>query len=438
MFFLLIWGYISTHGNSDNKKILFQLASAKLIQSVAWLLLVLRSLIPDILSVNLGNSLLFFGYFIESIIILHILKYKNKGILNFQFYLCLFNIAVFNILSFFFINANLRVAIASLATSFILSAPTVLLLIEYGQNSFRRLLGIVYLIFFLVLLLRGVNGFLDRSEYLFSASLIQKLTFLIAFLLLITSGTGLLLLIHEEKENKIKKLLQDKDKFLSIIAHDLKNPFQALIGYSEMIKMHLSNDNKQKAEENCNVIYNTAKLTYKLLDNLLNWALIQQGNMDYSPSAININSVVGYNVEQLAPVAFTKQIEISQVFDQDYIVFADKNFIDTIIRNLITNAIKFSHPGSTIEVKLSTIPQFVVVSVSDKGVGMEPEVLSSLFNVESLKSQLGTTGEKGTGLGLKLCKEFVEMQGGIIKVESILGEGSKFIFTVPIYKPKEN
>lgn len=437
-FFILLNGYNFTLGTNENRKLIFNFALSKFIQAFAWLFIFYRTILPDFLSVNIGNSILFAGYFLESITFLKVIDYKNEKIYWILNTILILSIIIFNLSLSIKDTPNIRVVIASFATFSVLIFPTIMFFIKNEGSFFRKLLGFIYALFLLALFSRGVNGIFSQGEYIFSTSFIQKLTFLSLFLMTITGSTGLLLLIHEGKDKKIKKLLDDKDKFLSIIAHDLRSPFQGLIGLSEILKNNfdeLDNTNRQKF---ISMIYDTADLTNKLLDNLLNWATIQQGNLIYNPSLINLNEIIRQNIAQSASTANSKQINVSLITDTEYYVFADKNLLETIVRNLMVNAIKFSHVGGKIEIAITSLPKFAVVSITDEGVGIEPDIIENLFNTETYKSTRGTTGEKGTGLGLKLCREFVEIQGGTIKAESISGIGSKFIFTVPLYLPGES
>jgi len=180
-------------------------------------------------------------------------------------------------------------------------------------------------------------------------------------------------------------------------------------------------------------IYNTANQTLSLLNNLLIWSKIETGEVHFNPQKIKINTIIEETVSLLKNIASKKSIEINCELEKGLVVYADKDMIATVIRNLISNAIKFSYKNSSIIVTLKKVSEDVVrISISDKGVGIDNKKLESVFNVENIYSEKGTEGEKGTGLGLKLCKEFVEKNKGKIWVESKKDEGSVFSFTIPI------
>jgi len=237
----------------------------------------------------------------------------------------------------------------------------------------------------------------------------------------------------EKQKNELHRSNITKDKFFSIIAHDLKSPFNALLGFSELLLLGNKEFDADKREEMIKAIYNTANQTLSLLNNLLIWSKIETGEVHFNPQKIKINTIIEETVSLLKNIASKKSIEINCELEKGLVVYADKDMIATVIRNLISNAIKFSYKNSSIIVTLKKVSEDVVrISISDKGVGIDNKKLESVFNVENIYSEKGTEGEKGTGLGLKLCKEFVEKNKGKIWVESKKDEGSVFSFTIPI------
>lgn len=242
------------------------------------------------------------------------------------------------------------------------------------------------------------------------------------------------LLMNEikHKNSELAELNATKDKFFSIIAHDLKGPFSAILGFTELLvenQQTLSNEEKDTYLKN---IYTTTKTTYQLLENLLNWARSQSGNIRLAPEAIQLRSLVNDVVDILEQAVKNKKINISNAVNPELTIYSDKNTLHTIIRNLISNAIKYTSTNGTITVKAQLKNNFVEVSISDTGVGMDEQTVQSLFNLTETISKTGTANEKGTGLGLVLCKEFVEKQKGKIWVESELGVGSTFYFNLPL------
>lgn len=237
----------------------------------------------------------------------------------------------------------------------------------------------------------------------------------------------------EESEEKLSELNANKDRFFSIIAHDLRSPFTTLIGYTEIIKEDFDNISREELKESIDTIHNTSKRIYNLLENLLSWARMQTGRMPFQPLKLDVSIICKDVISLFEENAKSKNIDLSYMSQPNLYVYADKNMFDTVIRNLVSNALKFTPDGKTVVVTANTVGNFVEISVSDTGLGMKPDIVSKLFKLDQHVTTLGTTGEKGSGLGLILCKELVEKNGGKIGVESELNIGSRFFFTLPIY-----
>lgn len=245
----------------------------------------------------------------------------------------------------------------------------------------------------------------------------------------------------KESRTKLEELNATKDKFFKIIAHDLRNPFAGIMGLSEIMENELKDNGKLNEStflQYSQLIFNSAKSALSLIENLAQWAKSQPGEIVVSPRNLPFNNLLLNTLPIVTSNAFNKNIILEKnISDQD-IVFADEALSNMIIRNLLTNAIKFTHPGGKIIVSTKMEGDFLEISISDTGIGISPKNLSKIFRIDSKFSSLGTNKEKGTGLGLILCQEFVEKQGGTIRVESELGKGSKFTFTLPLGKDFEN
>ena len=238
------------------------------------------------------------------------------------------------------------------------------------------------------------------------------------------------------RTEELKESNASKDKFFSIIAHDLKNPFNTIIGFSELLKEEVNSVNQTKTMEFADIINDSAVSTFRLLENLLEWANSQQGNLVFSPVSINLGELMDEEVRMLTGISNKKNILLNCAHHGSLTIIADKNMLKTILRNLISNAIKFTHRNGIIEVKASIKNNSVEVSVTDNGTGMSEEIISKLFRIDENLSTCGTEDEKGTGLGLFLCKEFVEKHGGKIWAQSELGKGSVFKFVLPAMNNK--
>lgn len=235
----------------------------------------------------------------------------------------------------------------------------------------------------------------------------------------------------KENEKRLAALNATKDKFFSIIAHDLKNPFNTLIGISELMISNPEIKDTEDFEELMQGMFETAKSGHNLLENLLEWSRSQVGSIQLEPKLISLNDVFKAAFTFFQETAKAKGITISIAEVNAGVVYADYNMVNFIIRNLINNAIKFSYGGSKIEVESRVDNKKTVISIIDNGVGINAETIDKLFKIEHSIQKNGTANEKGTGLGLVLCKEFVENNGGEIWVESKEGKGSKFSFSLP-------
>lgn len=233
-----------------------------------------------------------------------------------------------------------------------------------------------------------------------------------------------------EQENKLKELNATKDKLFSIIAHDLRNPIGNIVSYSELLKKQCA-DHNGKAIEYIGIINIAAEMTLILLEDLLIWARTQSGQVEFKPEWLRINDVFTEVFNMLNPFANLKQIVIKTADLQNGTCYADKQMLKTILRNLLQNALKFTNPGGLIEVNATLEQNQVEFTVSDNGVGMDSSKVENLLKSGITVTSSGTSGEKGSGLGLTLCNEFVQKHGGIIRVESEVGKGSRFYFTLP-------
>ena len=235
----------------------------------------------------------------------------------------------------------------------------------------------------------------------------------------------------EESEQKLQKLNASKDKFFSIIAHDLKSPFTVMLGFTEMLEIEFEDLSKEELREAVVALNRTAQNVFELLEGLLDWSRVQTGRMEFSPRRFNLTEVVNSVIELLNENAHAKKIELINEVKNNLYVFADRNMINAVLRNLITNAVKFTNQGGKVTVKTLKKNEFVQITIQDTGIGISEDNIAKLFRIDVHHTTYGTNNEKGTGLGLILCKELVEKNKGKIWIESKLGKGSKFNFTIP-------
>lgn len=234
-----------------------------------------------------------------------------------------------------------------------------------------------------------------------------------------------------QTEKNLQRLNATKDKFFSIIAHDLKNPFNALLGFSETLNQNFKDLSREQIYTYIEIINKSAINLFQLLENLLEWSKSQTGNIQYSPGKFNLREIAETGTDTLTVNAKHKNITIRTDIDPALTAFADKNLISTVIRNLVSNAVKFTHHNGNISISARENKKYIEVSVADKGIGIEAGEQKKLFSLDHNITTAGTDNERGTGLGLVLCKEFVEKSGGRIWVESEPGKGSTFKFTIP-------
>lgn len=235
---------------------------------------------------------------------------------------------------------------------------------------------------------------------------------------------------------ELEALNQTKDKFFSIISHDLRGPVSSFFGISRMIKFLVQSKETEQLLEIADDIDESVERLSTLLDNLLTWAMQQQGQFPNHPEKLQLADMAGELVNTLGTMAKGKKIDLSADVQSDLVLWADKNTTMTILRNLVNNALKFTPEGGQVTISAERDKQMVKIRVSDTGVGIPKEKMDSLFRLQDKKSTYGTSGEKGLGLGLQLVHEFIEMNGGSIEVESETGKGTTFVVSLPLFVEK--
>lgn len=234
----------------------------------------------------------------------------------------------------------------------------------------------------------------------------------------------------EEYNHQLEKLNKTKDKFFSIVAHDLMAPFTSLLGYSQLLYDQVEKLNKEEIKEFSGDINLVATRAHNLLENLLSWSSLQTNRTHLFPQKFNVYSIVDDVLELNKGNADQKGISLQNNIIKELSIVADMNMLHTIFRNLVANSVKFTSSSGKITIGIKEIEDFIEFYVEDTGVGISDEDQEKLFKIDVHHSEIGTNSEKGTGLGLILCAEFVEQHSGSIRIESKLGKGSKFIFTI--------
>lgn len=234
-----------------------------------------------------------------------------------------------------------------------------------------------------------------------------------------------------DSEIKLLELNKTKDKLFSIIGHDLRSPISSLLGYLNLLDKSYERYSDTQRQEMIQILLNGTKQTFNLLENLLSWAKSQSNEAYVNPEVFDIDILIKESVEAAFHIANEKQLHLNYVCGSFQPVIADRQMAQTVIRNLLSNAMKFTHSGGTITMSCETIDTFVKIQVSDTGVGMSPKVLENLFKIDYNKSTPGTNNESGTGLGLILCNDLILKNNGELEVVSEVGKGSTFTVKLP-------
>jgi signal transduction histidine kinase len=241
----------------------------------------------------------------------------------------------------------------------------------------------------------------------------------------------------EKSESELLKANADKDRFFTIIAHDLKSPFSAFLGTTDLLVDNFDNMSSNSIKKLLAALKDSSSNLYALLESLLQWAQVQTGTMTYQFQKSDVFEIATSVTNLLAANAKQKKIILTQNIQPNTLIYADEKTVATILRNLVSNAIKYTKPGGNIMVEAVKKETQIEISVSDNGIGMENKISGKLFDITEKTSRQGTDNESGTGLGLILCKEFVEKNKGQIWVQSEPGKGSKFTFSLPVFNDKQ-
>jgi len=275
-----------------------------------------------------------------------------------------------------------------------------------------------------------------RNVLIVVVVLVITVALLVYYLYVLKKRSNQELTLINEKVQDQNVQLQDlnatKDKFFSIISHDLKGPLNSLTSFSGLLINHTESLSKEDIQMLAKDLDKSVKNLFALLENLLEWSRSQTGNIEFTPKPFDLGALLEENKELLKAQAQAKKINLVNENKEALTVTAHQNSINTVVRNLISNAIKFTPEGGLIIVGMKRRDREVEVSVADNGVGMSPQVVEKLFRIDTKISTKGTADEKGTGLGLILCKDFIEKNGGQISVQSEVGKGTVFYFTLPL------
>jgi two-component system sensor histidine kinase/response regulator len=434
---ILIFSYSFSYATNDSKKILNSFGRAKLLLAVGWILILLRNVIPDFISINIANTIIFLACFYETIAMLALLRIKSQKGYQLQIGITIIASVIFNAAIIFEATINIRILIMLIGIFSIFLPPTISYFNESKYNFFRNFYALYCTGFEILLLIRAIYSYFNPQNLFFFNSTVDVLYSISLFLFAFIGTVGFLLLIKGKQDLKIQKLLDDKNIFFSIIAHDLRGPLGSSVVLSKLLIDDIKECNLAETKEILEVLHQSNKNIYKLLDNLLEWSMAQNGMLKYSPKKITLNELITENIELNQNAALNKNIDVLFESTEKVEIEADKNMIDTIVRNLLNNAIKFTNKDGKIAVKVQKKHQNVEISITDNGIGIPDLIKKKLFKINRKVIRPGTDNEIGNGMGLLLCSEFIDKHKGKIWAESELGKGSTFKFTLPLQIQKK-
>lgn len=236
---------------------------------------------------------------------------------------------------------------------------------------------------------------------------------------------------------ELNEVAAKNNKFITVIAHDIKSSFSSILGFLALIKKNYNDYDKAVIADYLDIINNSANNTYQLLNSLLEWALSQNTKLQFNPIYVNLSDALKFEIAGIGYLAKQKQITFEYKIPETMFVNVDVQMLKTVVRNLCGNAIKFTNNNGRITLNAKQVYDFIQITITDNGIGIHKDEKEKLFKAETYFSKTGTNGEVGSGYGLLLCKEFVELHGGKISVESTPGKGSEFMFTLPIQEDTE-
>ncbi len=238
--------------------------------------------------------------------------------------------------------------------------------------------------------------------------------------------------VLNERKNYLNKVNHTKDKLFSVMAHDLRSPLTSIMGFTSLLEENLPKIDEKEARYYLSMVNHSAQKIQTLLEDLLDWGRIQTGQVLFNPKETNLSALINEVKEYLEGNAALKLISLTSHVDNDLMIVADKNMMQAVIRNLLSNAIKFTQRKGSVNISAIKLPKQLQITVTDTGVGMNQETLENLFTSIAVDSKAGTLNEKGSGLGLLVCREYVEIHKGSISASSVEGRGSVFTVLLPV------
>lgn len=448
---LFLFGFIRLTHSSDQILRLYLLPKG--FYFIAFLLLGWRDIIPDYISITIGNSFLLLAVSMD----IFCIKQPSNSFLfkKLRQHLVFTSLLVILFWSFSQKEYHIRVLVNSSILFLFFMHGAISLLFQRSGFTLQKVAGVIFILAAILFVYRGINILYFHTQSSLLEPSTAKLIILYSIYQVSIFNTFLLFLISKEGDNKhlleqnkkietdnqlLNKLNTTKNKFLSIISHDLRGPLGNIENLSFLMQEKENNYNEAEKNKYLNVIQQSASQANRLLNNLLYWSLSESDSIRFTPVQFSIKKLIEESLSLLSPLAIRKHIIIHKEIPEDLNAVADIEMTNTIIRNLISNSIKYSQPHKSITVKsFITEQNMVKTEVIDQGIGMSPQKVLQIFKSSEFHSEKGTTNETGTGLGLKLCIEFAKNNGGELGVESSVGKGSSFWFTLPtVSRPTNN
>ncbi len=432
-FFILL--FLLFFQRNEENGLIRRFALAKLCQSVAWMLLGFRGIIPALFSIYIGNALLFYGFGLEVLSLLFFNIVIPKKTMRSFVVLTIVYVLLFTSLGVVFESSRIIFASSSIAIMFVLGGYV--LIKKKNIANVSKPMGAINMVYGMVLMARGVAPFLYTNEFrLYTDNAVQQLSFLSVFLVLLVNAIGYLMMQKWIVENELieqskmlSKLNTDKNVFISVISHDLKNPILNVVQLSELMKELIRN--KEPIDESfVNHVVSSAQTSLNLLESLMSWTTINSGAIKIKKQPLSLYGLIADCIEVCQAQAENKEILLINNIGENTQLLADEEMMKTVFRNFITNAIKFSHKKGKVEINEVSDNKSVVLEIKDYGIGMDKKTAELLFN-SKLTSLPGTDQEVGTGMGLLICKQFLDLHNGAVDVKSVLGSGSSFYISIP-------
>ena len=300
------------------------------------------------------------------------------------------------------------------------------------NSKIKLLINVIGITFVISNIVRGLFSVLTSTNIdITSALLVNQIWLILLLIITATFPTSFLLIINEEESLKLKQINSIKDKFFKIIARDLREPIAQMITATEVLERNFKDFNEENMDKILNIVRSSSERGLNLLENLLSWAQSQTNSIEFNPEMIDVTNIINENINLLQRKANEKNIEIVKMKWTSEMIKADKNMLTLVIKNLLSNAIKNANPGGQVNIKNQIKNEVYEFSVQDNGVQISHKTVKDLFNTESLYVGIGTNEEKGTGIGLVLCKEFIQKHNGDIWITTKEGLGNTFTFTIP-------